>query len=255
MTSVAFVSGSAEAVRAVAGIIFLLLAPGLALTRALFPDSALPARRLFLLSIALSFAVADLGSILLDWAGVRLDLLSWTLLVTGVMGAAVAGAKSRGGTVLPASWRVRRRPRISARSFLLLAAAAFVTAGAVVLSRTPLPARGVQGDTALWLLPGPRPGLVRVGVSSSELRPKAYSVVVVERGGPSLISRRIRLTPGETWTRVLKIPASAGTGRVLARLYVADSNGSSYRLATLLVPARGSRARHVSRTRYRNVAH
>jgi hypothetical protein len=127
-------------------------------------------------------------------------------------------------------------PRISTRSSLLLAAAVVVAGGAVVLSRTPLSARGVQGNTALWLLPEARPGIVRVGVSSSELRARSYILAVTDKSGSRFISARIRLKPGQSWTATIRVPPDDRPVRVLARLFRGTSQSSDNRFATLLVP-------------------
>lgn len=235
MTGAAFGNDLVEAIRFIVAAPFVLVVPGLAVTRALFPRWPLLTPRFLLLSIALSISTLVLGSILLDLLRIRLELLSWLLLLIGVSAAGFYGAARRGATLLPPGV-LSKVPRISTRSSLLLAAAVVVGAAAVVLSRTPLPARGIQGNTALWLLPGARPGLVQVGVSSSELRARSYVLAVTDKSGSRFISARIRLKPGQSWTATIRVPPDDRPVRVLARLFRGTSQSSDNRFATLLVP-------------------
>jgi hypothetical protein len=235
MIGAAFGNDFVEAFRFILAAPFVLLVPGLALTRALFPHWPLRTPRFFLFSIALSISTLALGSVLLDLARIRLDLLSWLLLLIGVTAAGLFGAAWRGVTLLPARGQLLEIPRIGARSSLLFGAAVLIGAGAVILSRTPLSARGIQGNTALWLLPGARPGLVRVGVSSSELRQRSYVLAVSDKSGTRFTSTRIRLEPGQTWTTTIRIPPSDLPVRVLARLFRGTAHSGDNRFATLLV--------------------
>lgn len=225
-----FVTDVIEGLRVVGGAALGLVVPGFALTLALFPRPSLGAATRLLLSIGLSTSAVILGSIVMHWADVSLDLRSWALLLAGVTGAGLVGAATRRASVLRAGdgWSLSRT---TLRSALFVAAAGLVAITAVLLSRAPLPARGVQGNTALWLLPA-GPGAARVGVSSGELRPKSYRVVITGTSGWS-VSRRIRLEPGETWEATLTLLSRHRVERVRARLGGISRNSGHYRLATV----------------------
>src|SRR6266567_2108031 len=115
MIGAAFGNDLVEAFRFILAAPFVLLVPGLALTRALFPRWPLLTPRFVLLSVALSISALAIGSVLLDLARIRLDLLSWLLLLIGVTAAGLFGAAWRGVTVLPARRQLLEIPRIGAR--------------------------------------------------------------------------------------------------------------------------------------------
>jgi uncharacterized membrane protein len=183
----ALVPGIPAALRAVFTLPLVALFPGLAVMEAVSPGRPRFPERL-LLGVALSFAIAMLGALLLHWSG------------------------------LP------------------------VTAGALALARSPLRAEGVQGYTALWVLP-PREGskAVRIGVRSAEVQPVHYRLAV-RRSGRVRFERTIRLSPGEVWRQGIRMrEKGSGSGRVEALLYK-QGRSSPYRRVDLALPNRGGRS-------------
>lgn len=199
----------------------LFVLPGLTLTAALFPGGSLDLGRRLLLQVGLSLSVGVLGALVLD-VTFGLHRFSWAVLlgaVTGV-GAAVAATR-RGGLAAPVrSLRLPRRLDVA-----LVGIALAVVVGSVVFARTPLAARGVQGYTALSILPvHGHTRDVRLEVSSAEVRTVSYRLKL--HVGPRLIAvRRLTLAPGSSWQRTVRLPSKQTSGRpwISVRLYRAGS--------------------------------
>jgi hypothetical protein len=120
-----------------------------------------------------------------------------------------------------------RLPRLRLRDALLLLAAAYAATVAVAFARTPLPAKHVQGYTALWLLPGAE-RTVRVGITSGELRRSAYRLRL--RLGTGLIyARSVSLEPGQRWEQVVRLPGSPSAGTSVAASLFREGNPHVYR--------------------------
>jgi Protein of unknown function (DUF1616) len=211
----------------------LLCLPGYSLTAALFPPAALePARRL-LLSLALSIALAVVIGLVLNLLPFGLRLASWAIsLVVVIAGACAVAAFRRRDRSAPTGIRV---PRLSATGLALLFAAAAIIGAAVAFARTPLPAKRVQGYTALWLLPVGAAGAdtVRVGAASGELETTRYRLVILVRRRPAYV-RRLVLRPGQRVEQTLELGrlATAPHIRIDALLYRENDPRSIYRRAS-----------------------
>jgi uncharacterized membrane protein len=132
----------------------------------------------------------------------------WALVLVVVAGSGIAvlRRRNREGRQRP------RLPRLRARDALLLLAAAAVAAGAVAFARTALPAKNVQGYTALWLLPGHNRSM-RVGITSGELHPMTYQLRL--RLGPRhAYTRSVSLEPGQRWEEIVRFRSPGNTAGV-----------------------------------------
>jgi len=215
------------------GVPFVLVLPGYALTAALFATARLRQTDVLLLTIALSLSLVGLGTLGLNWLPGRLTATTWTALLMA-------------GTALAAVWAFVRIPAgtgrrafppglLTTRQVGLLAIALLITVGAIVFARRPLPARGVHGYTALWIVAQP-PGsrTIRVGVQSSEVERTSYLLAVrTDRG--ELLQRRLTLAPRERWT--YRLAAGRSSHRVDADLFRSDSPSRVYRRVRLLLTA------------------
>jgi hypothetical protein len=209
----------------------LLFLPGYALVWALFARATLDRASMLLLSIALSLAVVIIGSVALQWAG-PLERSTWVALATGVTVVAGSVAVLRAG---PSSDAPRLRlPRVRFVPALLLTLAVIVAAAAIALARTPLPARGVQGYTVLWVLPA-KDGShrVNVGVISSELHTTSYRLDIEENGRKAAM-RQLTLAPTESWDELIRVPPSITRVRVL--LHRESAPNEVYRRVKVLLP-------------------
>lgn len=224
---VAFVPSSF--VRVVFAFPLLFVLPGFGLAAALFPSSRLDWARRLVLQLGLSLAVAILGGLLLDLTPFGLRRSSWAVLLALVTCAAVAVAIRRRPGRTAATLRV---PRIRFAEAALFGLALALVAGTLVFARTPLAARNVRGYTALSMLPGRgvKSQVLRVQISSSELRPLKYRLELY--AGRRLVDvRRVALVPGQRWHTIvnLKPKETAGVIWILARLYRAGDPDAIYR--------------------------
>ncbi len=254
-----------------------LLLPGAALAAVLFPASTRWLDRLPLM-VGLSLAVCIAEGFALHWSPIGLRTDSWVPVLVDVTlaGAAVAWVRRfrRGETEEPLSRPPlnRRRPSAVAvragplaersdtddpetdasptrqgkaphglrqiKAGAAVGLALVLAVLAVGVARTPLPAKGVDGYTALSLLPA-EPGsttTVRVGVTSAELRETPFRLEL-RAGGEILASARLTLSPTDQWNGVVDIASVPTRRRSLeALLYRADRDQKPYRRATLVLP-------------------
>lgn len=226
------------AVKAAFGLPLALILPGAALTRALFPARTPWAERLAA-TIGLSVATCVVTGFLLHWTPFGLRAESWALALVGITGIGGAIAARRhpagGGSLLPRL----RTPRLAWRPTLVVVVALIFAIEAVVLARTPLPAQGVEGYTALSLLPaGEDSDRVRVEVASSELEDAEYRLEV--RTGEELLAvRHLTLGTADKWHAELGLDTVATPRRTLEALLFRPGDERAYRRATLTLP--GSR--------------
>ena len=227
--------GAPVPVQILAALLLTLVLPGLAVARALLPGER--GAELVLLSLSLSISIAVLVGLILHFTPNGLTRGSWAVALgaISVLGAMVALARRPDRPEAPADERVPFR--IPLLSVALLALAFVVTTAAMIQARTPLPARGVEGYTALWLVSnGARSRVARVGVQSSEVKATRYRLDVLA-GRTRLASYRFELGSGERRTATLRFrPEWKGT--VHARLYRTSAPGKTYRRVRLLVDTR-----------------
>jgi hypothetical protein len=183
-----------------------------------------------------------MGGFLVNAFGFGLGTRSWVVLLLGMtLAGATAAWVRRAHLTEPRDRRVALRPRIRPRlGPTLLAVLALLLAGAAIaLARTPLPAKGAQGYTVLWMLPGgDDPATIRVGVISSELRTTSYRLDM-RAGDGRLWSRSLTLAPRQNFEAVLNVASVPMSRRsIVAALYRTNSaaTGPAYRWTTLVLP-------------------
>lgn len=221
-------------IHVVFGVPLVLFLPGYALTSALFARRRIGSADVVLLSLAFSVSIAVIGTLILNWLTSDLTARTWTGLLLGE-------------TIIAALWALRAiptdtegqpslRPRMSLRQALLpalaLVAALVAVAAVIVFSRTPLPGRGVQGYTSLWMLPGQNRSEIVVGVQSSERHTTSYQLKIRSGGGRE-IDQRLTLAPGDRWIK--RITVAPSSRRVDAELFRTDSPQDVYRRVRLLL--------------------
>jgi hypothetical protein len=218
--------------RVAAGIVLALLAPGVAFAYAVLPSRIGGPERIAL-GLAAGIALAIGATLALDISPWTLDATHWAIAMAGVSGilAVVAIAMRRGATVARAPrWR---RPRVRDLAVMTLAGA--IVAGALVIGLTPAGApAGTPGHTALWIVPQGT-NTVQVGVTGGNLAPTAYRVAVSVDGQPLGSPREWTVTPGQTHSESLDVPAPDGA-RVQATLTRADDPSEAIRTVFVTLP-------------------
>jgi uncharacterized membrane protein len=229
-------SPAPRAIQVVFGVPFVLFLPGYALTSALFARRRIGSADVVLLSLAFSISIAIIGTLILNWLTLHLTRATWTgLLLAATIIAALWALRA-----IPADTDADRQPspgpRMTLRQAVLLAlalgAALVAVAAVIVFARTPLPARGVQGYTALWILPGSSRSEVVIGVQSNERHTTSYQLKIRSGGGREL-DQRLTLAPGDRWTRRIRVAPSSR--RVDAELFRSESPQDVYRRVRLLL--------------------
>jgi len=219
-----------QLVRVILGLPLVFVAPGYAITAAVFPEKTLEPVERILLTLGLSLSVVILGGLVLDWTPWGLQVRSWAMLlcavVVGASGIAVVRRRQRdGATTIPVIG-------LSMAQVALVGLAAVLFAVAIAVARTPAPPQGIQGYSLLWIVPvdGTDDRTVRVGFSSSELASTTYRLRLEVDGHVLHEWSSIALRPGETWEQNIDLPpADHAKQPVEALLYRLDAPTEVYR--------------------------
>lgn len=188
----------------------LFVLPGYTLVAAFFglqePEPALRAA----LTLGLSLTVSVLGALALNLSSYGLRAHAWSLLIVCVVVVACAvAALRRMQSQTAASKSAPRRIRMRSRDVILVVLALGVAVGALVFASTPLPAKNVQGFTALSMLPSSRgKPHVDVEIVSAELRSANYRLEVRVGAHRIFVAPRIELAPGADWRRMVVVATS-----------------------------------------------
>jgi Protein of unknown function (DUF1616) len=204
--------------RLIAGIALVLILPGLAIERALLPlDERGPER--FVVALGASAAIVVLAAIILDLAGLPLEVDVWApVLVTVTVVASAVGYVRHLYLPRPRSQLVPPGPA----GALLIALALALISGALVLGTTPLSAPGgTPGYTALWIQTNAARGAAAVA-RSGQLHSVRYELSVSVDGRPVVASPSFTLAPGEEYRTRVPPPLRSGA-RVTALLYRVDN--------------------------------
>jgi uncharacterized membrane protein len=237
-------------VRFAFALLLLFVFPGYAITQALFAGRPRSLSQLSLLTIGLSLSVSILTALVLSLATNGLRAGSWLIVVVAlVLGACWAAFRRRQTLDAEQSDTVTRplvpvRVRVRARDVILLVLASIVVVGALVFAFRPLPAKNVQGYTALAIgqaSAGPPP-TVRVSVTSQELSTRLYRVEVTS-GSKVTYVNRIELVPGERWSATVRVPSPprGQEVRVEAAIYWNYEPHTKYRSVHLWLGAERTR--------------
>lgn len=245
-------------------ILVVMVMPGYALLAALRPS--MPPDPAAKVVAIVTFSIANIlfASLFLHLTGWGVDrarlviLLEMTTVASCVVAAVRRARLGPRRLARPARQHARAKTwPATPRSMGLLAAAAAVTALAVVFARAPVYAEGVRGYTLLWTAPGATDKSVVVGIQSGELRPMTYTLSMrsTRPAGSwaaafretSVVETRISLAPGQRWQITVDargLPTGVMLTFVLRR---ADRPGSVYRTVTAVVGATsGAGAAHPS---------
>lgn len=208
----------------------LVLCPGYALARAIEGRRHIDGLELATATLALSFATAALGGLLLNLFDVPLTPRAWSTLLFAVTAAAAAAtvAVDRGARIdSPAgrrSIRVRPLPLLAAAVACLLLATA-----AAVAHRSQGSLDRRTSVAALGISPSDDGKALNISVVNAESAPGQYRVRVEAGGRTSRFS--LALKPGEGWSGTRRLPRGAGPVRV--ELFSAARPGAPVRTAWL----------------------
>ena len=192
--------------RLVFALPLLFVLPGYAITQALFAGRPRSLSQLSLLTIGLSLSVSILTALVLSLATNGLRVGSWlTVVVAIVLGACWAAFRRRQS--LEPEIRsddvatYRGSPACARATWSLLVIAGVVHRWRGCFARMPLPAKNVQGYTALSIAQSSAetPPAVRVNVTSEEQQTRVYRIGYV--GTKVVYADNIELVPGQNVER------------------------------------------------------
>ena len=211
LAGTAIPAGTWSAVRAILVAPLVLFLPGYAVTGAIFRRQAPRWVERTALALSLSLVTTGLISLLLYVMSFELTLRSWAIslaliTVTATIIRAARPTTPDRSTVASSGPALRLPPRPAQIAMILLAIC--LIAAAVALARTPLPSPSAPGYTALWLTRDPRSAALIVGVRSEEHQ-RAHYVLRLRLPGRTT-SRKLTLSPGQTWQETLP-PARRAT--------------------------------------------
>ena len=230
----AVLSPAPRAIHVVLGVPFVLFLPGYALTSALFARRRIGSADVVFLSLAFSISIVVIGTLILNWLTSHLTTTTWTalLLAETIIAALWALRGIPADTERQPSLQLRTTLRHATPLALALVAALVAVAAVIIFSRTPLPARGVRGYTALWMLPGQNRSEIVIGVQSSERHTTSYQLKI-RSGADRELDQRLTLAPGDRWIKRIRVAPSSR--RVDAELFRSGSPQHVYRRARLLL--------------------
>ena len=195
--------------KGVAGVLIaplLLVCPGYALVRAIEGGRRVDALELATTTLALSFATAALGGILLNAFHVPLTARTWSTLMLLVTAGAAAVAFGRGAwtgeRTLRRSTRVGAKPLLAALAICMLLVAA---AGIADHSERTRDRR--TSVLTLGVAPSPNGSTLRISVVNSESAPGRYRVRI--KSGSRSTNFALALRPGESWSGTRRLPRAA----------------------------------------------
>lgn len=208
----------------------LVVCPGYALVRAIEGRRRPDRLELAVTTVALSFATAALGGLVLNTLSLGLTAHTWsTLFLVVTVGAAVVAAR-RGVAHEPArqlSIRIRATPLLATGAvFALLFAAAVIAVRSQEAQdrRTATPALGVTASNGGSTL--------RISVANADAGPRRYRVRI-DTGRRTTISFSLALASDGHWTGVQHI-ARSSVGAVKVELLAATQ--STAPLRTVILP-------------------
>jgi hypothetical protein len=208
-----------------AAIMLLTILPGAALTQLVFGRGLHDRAEWVATTIGLGLAAVVLGGLVLnETTGITrgsVACFAAGLTITAVIASAIIDRGTDSPRPQPRS-RSRSRVRVSIFEGLIFVASATLVVLALAYGRTPLPARGAQGYTVLWI--DAKHGSLELGVESQELKRREYRLDV--RGvRQAAHDWRITLSPGKAWSTTVG-PPPVGKGKAVnATLYVRRPQG------------------------------
>ncbi len=223
------------AIRAIAGLLLVLILPGYVLFAALLPSRPVDSAESLLIMTGSSIVIAILMGLCLALLHQKLEAKVWALALGlfTLLGCLVAVLRRR-GSYLPIHAPVFAH--LKWQPLVLLLAAVFLAAGAVRLASGPItnPAN-LQGYTMLWILPSgsAAPGAIRVGVVSNEFTPTSYNLVLEANGQIQNVWKNIELAPGASWEGTYQESANSMPLPIQVFLYKSDNPNVIYRQVKL----------------------
>lgn len=212
------------------GLIFVVFAPGYAVTAALFKEGFLQLPAKIALAIGISLSLSALGGIGLYATGAMLTRTSWTVFLAAViLGGSIAAyiRRSRSGSYTPEY--VARK--ISISEIVLLTFSAIALFSGVYLAWTADKNQAYVPFTELWILPQSEDvSEIEIGLHNNEQADMVYVVSVQIDGVEVENWQDVEVPSGQEWSKMYTLPPqSASKENITVYLYTADNLTEPYR--------------------------
>jgi uncharacterized membrane protein len=211
-----------------ATILLLLLLPGYALTLALFPARMLSHAEQVMFAVGLSVSSAILAGLVLNILPVGLTLSGWGALLGAIAVGSLGVAWLRLGTS-DRPLAIVRLPRVPMAPVVMIAVAAVMVLGSLMIARMGEAAQPEDGFTQLWMIPEANGDTVRLGFENHEHSATHYDLRVTAGDQTLADWTALSVADGQSWEQTVVLPAlPAGAHQVEAALY-RDGDTTPYR--------------------------
>jgi uncharacterized membrane protein len=217
-----------------AGAVFVLFAPGYAVTAAVFKEDVLELPAKIALGIGISLAIAAVGGIALYGTGALLTRTSWTafLSIVILIGSIVA--------VIQRSRNVSYTPKDVTRKFafsemLLLIFGMLTLSGGIYLARTAEQNQAYEPFTEFWIVPPTEDSSeIEIGLRNYEQTTMVYDISVRINEQEVETWENISVQPDQVWSRTYTLPPKEASDETIAvYLYTDEDFTEPYRWGQL----------------------
>ena len=198
------------------GAVFVLFAPGYAITSAVFKENVLEFPAKIALGIGISLSISIVGGIALYGMGALLTRTSWTIFLSIIIlvGSVVAIVQRNYNTSYLPNQIIRQ---LAFSEILLLIFGVFVLAGSVYLSWRGEQTQAYVPFTEFWILPQ-TDGVseIEIGLHSYERTDMTYNILVHINGRDVGTLENISVQPNQEWSITYTLPPKASLNETVA---------------------------------------
>jgi hypothetical protein len=176
----------------------------------------------------LSLSSSIVAGLVLNVLPVGLTLSGWGALLGAITVGSLGVAWLRLGTSDRPLMAVRL-PRVPVAPVVMIALAAVMVLGSLMIARMGEAAQPEDGFTQLWMFSEANGSALRLGFENHENAAEHYDLRVTSQGTTLADWTGLSLAEGQSWEQTVVLPAlPAGTHRIDAALY-RDTDTSPYR--------------------------
>lgn len=216
------------------GAVYVLFAPGYAVTAAVFKEDALELPAKIALSIDISLAISAVGGIGLYGMGVLLTSTSWTIFLgIIVLGGSIVAIYQRRHNTSFTPKKVTRKLAFS--EILLLMFIMLSLGGGVYLAWSAEQNQAYVPYTEFWIVPQAEDlSEIEIGLSNQEQTNMVYDVSVQINGREVEIWENVSVQPDQEWSETYTLPPRvAEEETIVVYLYTDDDSANPYRWGQL----------------------
>ena len=218
----------------ITGAIFVLFAPGYAVTAAVFKDEVLEPPAKIALSIGISLALSAVGGILLYGIGASLTRTSWIVfLVIIILGGSMIAVVQRTNNLSYQLYYSARKLAFS--EVLLLMLSIVMLLSSVYLAREAEQNQEHLPFTEFWMVSQSKDiSIVEIGIRNFEKTDMVYAIAIRINGREVENWNTILVLPDQEWSRTYVLPSKVTLNETItAYLYTDEGQINPYRWVQL----------------------